>query len=76
MVPMTVDETETFAARLPALAAADGFASSIENLAVDLTVDVIGQAVVCNGSYYYWYKQLRGACLGYFALVSESLESD
>jgi cytochrome P450 len=46
MVPMMVSETEIFAARLSALAAGDGFVSSIEKLAADLTIDVIGQAVL------------------------------
>lgn len=45
MVPMIVDETEVFASRLSKIASGDGFASSIETLAAELTVDVIGQAV-------------------------------
>jgi cytochrome P450 len=45
MVPMMVDETEVFASRLSKVAAGDGFVSSIEGFAADLTVDIIGQAV-------------------------------
>jgi cytochrome P450 len=45
MVPMMVDETEVFASRLSGLARAGGFVRSLESLAADLTVDVIGQAL-------------------------------
>ena len=45
MVPMIADETAVFASRLSKLAAGDGFVSSIETLAAELTVDIIGQAV-------------------------------
>ena len=46
MVPMIVEETQIFASRLSKIAAGDGFASSIETLAADLTVDIIGQALL------------------------------
>ena len=45
MVPMIADETDVFALRLSRLAAGDGFVNSIEMLAAELTVDIIGQAV-------------------------------
>ena len=45
MVPMMIEETGVFASRLSKVAAGDGFVSSIEAFAADLTVDIIGEAV-------------------------------
>ncbi|KAG0650707.1 Aflatoxin biosynthesis N [Hyphodiscus hymeniophilus] len=45
MVPMIVDETNIFMSRLSKSAKADGFVESIEMLAAELTVDIIGQAL-------------------------------
>ena len=45
MVAMIAEETEVFASRLSNIASRDGFVSSIETLAAELTVDIIGQAV-------------------------------
>ncbi|KAH8800159.1 cytochrome P450 [Xylogone sp. PMI_703] len=46
MVPMMVDEAQVFAFRLSASAAAGGFVRSLESFVADLTVDVIGQALL------------------------------
>jgi len=46
MVPMMVDETEIFASRLSASAAAGGFVRSLDSFAAALTIDIIGQALL------------------------------
>ncbi|KAM0127293.1 hypothetical protein ACHAP3_008861 [Botrytis cinerea] len=46
MVPMIAEESEIFVSRLSKLAAGDGFVPALESLAADLTVDVIGQALL------------------------------